>query len=171
MKSLQSEIQKLNERVSALEQKLQKEESMTTHKNNISDDKIVPYEVQQGKMTYSGKYQSPDGTMGATFGANCDVMRLLQSDSFKLANVLSAFSSQERIGILKQLVQYKQTANQLMQSLDFKTTGKLYHHLSFLEKTGLVMKSGERFHVTTKYIGFLLLIFAGAKGIAGNRFE
>lgn len=169
MKSLQSEIQKLNERVSALEQKLQKEESMTTHKNNISDDKIVPYEVQQGKMTYSGKYQSPDGTMGSTFGANCDVMRLLQIDSFKLANVLSVFSSQERIDILKQLVQRRQTESQLMQSLNFNTIGQLYYHLSFLEKVGLIMKNGERFYVTTKYIGPLLLIFAGAKGIAGNR--
>lgn len=166
MKSLQSEIQKLNERVSVLEQKLQKEESMTTHfcKNNIVDN-----EVQQGKMTYSGKYQSPDGTMGSTFGANCDILHLLQCDSFKLANVLSAFSSQERIDILKQLVQRRQTASQLMQSLNFNTTGQLYHHLSFLEKVGLIMKNGERFYVTTKYIGPLLLIFAGAKGIAGNR--
>lgn len=168
MKSLQSEIQKLNERVSVLEQKLQKEESMTTHfcKNNIVDN-----EVQQGKMTYSGKYQSPDGTMGSTFGANCDISHLLQCDSFKLANVLSAFSSQERIDILKQLVQRRQTASQLMQSLNFNTTGQLYHHLSFLEKVGLIMKNGERFYVTTKYIGPLLLIFAGAKGIAGNRFD
>lgn len=121
MKSLQSEIQRLNERVSVLEQKLQKEESMTTHfcKNNIVDNKIVSNEVQQGKMMYSGKYQSPDGTMGLTFGANCDISHLLQYDSFKLANVLSAFSSQERIDILKQLVQRRQTASQLMQSLKF----------------------------------------------------
>ena len=40
----------------------------------------------------------------------------------------------------------KQTlARELMEELNFSTTGKLYHHLSFLEKIGVIRKDNEKY--------------------------
>jgi len=87
---------------------------------------------------------------------NSDNVEKLMSD---------AFSSEDRINIVKTLIQRSLTARQLMDELNFSTTGKLYHHLSFLEKIGVIRKDSEEYHVSARYISCVLLIFAGVQSI------
>ena len=131
--------------------------------NQISTDLN---EIKSGEMMFAGKYESPDGKMKAEFSANnFAISKLLETNSFEMARVIDAFSSEERINIVKMLIQKCSTAKQIMNELNFSTTGKLYHHLSFLEKIGVVRKDGDDYHVSARYINCILLIFAGVESI------
>ena len=120
-------------------------------------------------MEYSGKYISEDKTMGSTFGSNnISIDRLFNYSSFEMAKVIDAFSSEDRINIIKLLIKNSLTAKQLMEVLKFPTTGKLYYNLSFLEKIGVIRKDCEQYNVSAKYICCVLLIFAGVEKIVKN---
>lgn len=127
---------------------------------------INPKDMEEGRMAFVGKYESFDRSMGSTFGAdNIKISKLFETNSFEMAQVIDAFSSEDRINIVKILIQRSLTARQLMEELNFSTTGKLYHHLSFLEKIGVIRKDSEQYHVSARYISCVLLIFAGVQSI------
>lgn len=139
-----------------------KEDGRKPHKQTV----LHPSEMEVGTMAYTGKYESKDGKLGSTFGADCvETDKLLKVSSFEMAKVIDAFSSEERIDIIKELMKQNLRAKGLMERLGFATTGKLYHHLSFLEKLGIVRKDGEFYHVVARYISCILLIFAGVSKI------
>jgi len=127
---------------------------------------INPSEMELGRMAYVGRYESPDKTMGSTFGSDkIQIKELFQTNSFEMAQVVDAFSNEDRLNIVKILIQRSLTARELMEELKFATTGKLYHHLSFLEKIGVIRKDSEQYHVSARYISCVLLIFAGVQSI------
>ena len=133
-----------------------------TFKNVI----ISPDEIELGRMAFVGRYRSEDNTMGSTFGSDKIVIKeLFQTNSFEMAKVIDAFSSEDRLNIVKLLIQRSLTARELMEELKFATTGKLYHHLSFLEKIGVIRKDEDQYHVSARYISCVLLIFAGVQSI------
>lgn len=164
-----SDLDKILEKLENLERRMQKLEHTnpkSTRNEVIHTNTIPPSQMEQGRMAYVGKYCSPDGTMGSTFGAdNNKISCLFDCNSFEMAKVIDAFSSEERIDIVKQLIQYSLTARQLMEKLNYSTTGKLYHHLSFLEKIGVIKKDNEQYHVSASYISCVLLIFTGVEKI------
>ena len=127
---------------------------------------ISPQDIEIGRMAFVGRYESADGTMGSKFGDDgVNISNLFKCNSFEMAQVIDAFSSEERINIVKQLIQRSLTARQLMEELNFSTTGKLYHHLSFLEKIGVIRKDDDQYHVSARYISCVVLIFAGVSRI------
>ena len=127
---------------------------------------VSPEEVEFGHMAFVGRYKSADGSMCSTFGDDyVDIDSLLKANSFEMAKIIDAFSSEERINIVKELIQNTLSAKELMDKLKFQSTGKLYHHLSFLEKIGVIRKDGESFHVSAKYISCIVLIFTGVANI------
>lgn len=157
-----SKLESLEERLNKLETK---EEKPTRDKFN-GRVTISPQDIEVGRMAFVGRYESADGTMGSKFGDDCvNISRLFKCNSFEMAQVIDAFSSEERINIVKQLIQRSLTARELMEELNFSTTGKLYHHLSFLEKIGVIRKDQEQYHVSARYISCVVLIFAGVSRI------
>lgn len=138
----------------------------TTRKKDSKQRKetiLHPSEMEVGIMAYTGRYESEDGMLGSTFGAErVEIGKLLSISSFEIARVIDAFSSEERIGIIKELMRQSLRAKGLMERLGFATTGKLYHHLSYLEKLGIVRRDGEKYHIVARYISCIVLIFAGA---------
>lgn len=127
---------------------------------------ISPDEIELGRMAFVGRYESEDGKLGSRFGAdNIQISTLFESNSFEMAQVIDAFSSEDRINIVKILMQRSLTARELMEELKFSTTGKLYHHLSFLEKIGVIRKDCEQYHVSARYVSCVVLIFAGVQSI------
>lgn len=157
-------INRLNE----IDNRIKKIEELAQYQNceKGRDVTINSKEIEEGRMSYVGRYESPDGTMGSTFGSdNVKISKLFETNSFEMAQVIDAFSSEDRIDIVKNLIQRNLTAKQLMEELKFSTTGKLYHHLSFLEKIGIIRKDREEYHVSARYISCILLIFAGVQSI------
>lgn len=135
---------------------------------------VSPEDIELGRMAFVGRFESEDGTMGSKFGDDSvNISRLFKANSFEMAQVIDAFSSEERVSIVKQLIQRSLTARQLMEELNFSTTGKLYHHLSFLEKIGVIRKDQDQYHVSARYISCVVLIFAGVNRIIdkNNRSE
>ena len=164
--------QQIIKRLDAMERRIQKIESKEGVLQNKPTDSILPDNVELGYMKYAGRYVSDDGTMSSIFGDdNLEISDLFKCNSFEMAKVIDAFSSEERINIVKELIKNCLTARELMERLKFQTTGKLYHHLSFLEKIGVIRKDGEQFHVSARYINCIVLIFAGVqKIISKNNF-
>ena len=166
---LQQQINKLEERLNALENKQSSEKALKQLDSTTLQNIIKPTEIEEGYLAYVGNYQSADGTMGSRFGNDkCSAKELLNYNSFEMAQVIDAFSNEDRINIVKELIQNRQTAKQLIETLKFQTTGKLYHHLSFLEKIGVVKKENEQYFVSSKFIGCVLLIFSGVAKIIRN---
>ena len=155
-------------RLEELECRIKRIEGGTQEQNRerFKNVTISPSEMEEGRMAFVGKYESPDKTMGATFGSDkIKIKELFKTNSFEMAQVIDAFSNEDRLNIVKILIQRSLTARELMEELNFATTGKLYHHLSFLEKIGVIRKDTEQYHVSAKYISCVLLIFAGVQSI------
>ena len=128
-----------------------------------------PDHLRDGEFEYAGKFTSADGSTGSTFGANgIKIASLLDCNSFEMAKVIDAFSSEERIDIVKELAKERCTAKELMEKLKFATTGKLYHHLSYLEKIGAIQKDNDKFHLNARYISCIVLIFVGVQSLIGK---
>ena len=150
-------------RLNKLEIKLNGNENFNAKQNELSEESHINI------LQYSGRFESEDKTMGSTFGSNnISIDSLFNYSSFEMAKVIDAFSSEDRINIIKLLINNRLTAKQLMEILKFPTTGKLYYNLSFLEKIGIIRKDCEKYHVSSKYISCVILIFAGAEKIVKN---
>ena len=163
-----TEIKEILNRLEEMECRLKKMEGgpQEQKQEKFKNATINPKDMEEGRMAFVGRYESPDRSMGATFGAdNIKISKLFEINSFEMAKVIDAFSSEDRINIVKTLIQRSLTARELMEELKFSTTGKLYHHLSFLEKIGVIRKDAEQYHVSARYISCVLLIFAGVQSI------
>lgn len=161
MKEVLNRLEEMEYRLKKMEGETQGQKHKMVRKATINQK-----DMEKGIMAYAGNYESPEGKLGSTFGAdNIKISKLFETNSFEMAQVVDAFSSEERINIVKTLIQKRLTARQLMEELNFSTTGKLYHHLSFLEKIGVIRKDGEEYHVSARYISCVLLIFAGVQSI------
>ena len=160
-KEILSRLEELENRVKRVE-----DGSQDQKPERLRNVTINPSEMELGRMAYVGRYESPDKTMGSTFGSDkIQIKELFQTNSFEMAQVVDAFSNEDRLNIVKILIQRSLTARELMEELKFATTGKLYHHLSFLEKIGVIRKDCEQYHVSARYISCVLLIFAGVQSI------
>ncbi len=162
------EVKEFVKRLEEVDYRLKKLEGEMQNKKQEKFRNVIvnPKDVEEGRMAYVGRYESSDKSIGSTFGAdNVNISKLLKTNSFEMAQVVDAFSSEDRINIVKNLIQRSLTARQLMKELNFSTTGKLYHHLSFLEKIGVIRKDNEEYHVSARYISCILLIFAGVQSI------
>ena len=166
---LQQQLNNLEERLKLLENKQSMDKALKKLDSTTFQNTVKPTEIEEGYIAYVGNYKSADGTMGALFGNDkCSAQELLNFNSFEMAQVIDAFSNEDRINIVKELIQQRQTAKQLIDKLQFQTTGKLYHHLSFLEKIGVVKKGNEQYFISSKFIGCILLIFGGVAKIIRN---
>ena len=166
---LQEQLKRIEARLTELENKSSMNKALKELDKIQFQNTVKPTEIEEGYIAYVGNYKSEDGTMGSLFGNDkCSAKELLSYNSFEMAQVVDAFSNEDRINIVKELIQNRQTAKQLIDTLHFQTTGKLYHHLSFLEKIGVVKKENEQYFISSKFIGCILLIFGGVAKIIRN---
>lgn len=164
----------LIERISKLESRLDELEKI-----QIRECKNVPVKMMQsektvidktsninvGMLSYCGKYESPDGEISANFAGDVYIPNILKINSSDLAQVIDAFSSEDRIDIVKLLLKKSLSAKEIMEILNFPTTGKVYHHLSFLEKLGIIRKNNEKFSISGKYISCVVFMMLGVSKI------
>ncbi|MCI8556109.1 MAG: hypothetical protein HFI85_06075 [Clostridia bacterium] len=157
-----NQLEGIEERLSKLENEgkdKRKERREGSHRCTIT-----PSEMPMGLFAYVGRYNSKDETFGSTFGADSNtISSLFKINSFEMAKVIDAFASEERLDIIKNLMQERLTIKVLMENLQYQTTGKLYHHLSYLDKIGVITKENDQYFVTPKYISAVVLILTGAE--------
>ena len=127
---------------------------------------IAPAEIELNTMAFAGRFSTQDGKVPSTFGyERFEIPTLYDCNSFEMAKVIDAFSNEDRIDIIKELMTRNMTARDLMEKLNFPTTGKLYHHLSYLEKIGVLKKDGEFYHIDARYVSCISLIAVGVAQI------
>lgn len=142
-------------------EKLEKEKSKNADNLNIIT-RCSLNDLKINEMSYAGKFETEDKSSASIFGADrLNISEVFSADSHEMSLVLEAFASQERIDIIKQLAKKSCTAKQLMQELKFSTTGKLYHHLSHLEKLGIIAKYQDSYHLSSRMASCVILVFAG----------
>lgn len=156
----------LLERLARLEERLDKVEGKNDEEPESSKR---AKDMKVGTLTYSGKYESTDGGTKATFGGDISIDKILKINSKDLAQVIDAFSSEDRIDIVKLLLKKALTAKEIMDILNFPTTGKVYHHLSFLEKLGIIKKDNEKYWISSRYISCVIFMMLGVSQILEKR--
>ena len=127
--------------------------------NNTIDAKTG--EIEDNTVTFYGKFVNNDNT-NAKFRTDSNVKNLINQDLEKVAKILSAFGNVERFKIIELLFERSRTANEIMEALNFKTTGKVYHHLNILIASGLVSKFGDdTYRVKAKFLQGILAMLVG----------
>lgn len=163
MDKILKKLEEIDARLGALENKNKEE------RKDVPRGAIHPDNLEVDEIGYAGRYESESGRVGATFGVgSTSIKKVLKRDSFELAKTINAFASEERVEIVKALLNKSQTANELMERLGFSSTGKLYHHLSFLEKIGVINKKDDKYGVVGRFIGSILVMFTAADKIIKN---
>lgn len=164
------ELKKILEKLESMEERLCKLEGSGEKQCDLEKMKfknvVNPKDMELGTMAFVGKFQSKDGKLGSEFGYDrFEIGSLYDCNSFEMAKVIDAFANEDRINIIKELMTRDMTAKALMEKLEFQTTGKLYHHLSFLEKIGILRKDSEFYHINSRYISCIILIAVGVAQI------
>lgn len=123
-------------------------------------------------FTFAGNYISSDGSIGSRFGAWISDLNCVMADenTFEISKIIDAYANEDRIKIIKCLLQRSMSAKELQEVLKFNTTGKLYHHLSTLENIGIIYKQNEVFHMTGYAIGCSLMFLDSASRLI-RRYE
>ena len=165
------ENKKIIKRLDEIEKRLNVLEKGTTQKSDIKiRDLSNPNELKDGQLVYAGRFKTNDGQVSSIFGSNvAKIDDIMSYDSGELANIIEAFASRERLDIIKALMEKSYTAKELLEKLNFATTGKAYHHLSHLEKIGLAAKYNDYYHISARYVGSIVLIFEGAEKIINKQ--
>lgn len=173
MKSFEETIlEKLNNMENRIAELEGKTKIKLSKNKDVNHYIVSPDKVEFGHLALVGRFKSEDSSMEASFSDDyIEINDLFKSNSAEMAKVIDAFSSEERINIVKELIQHTLSAKELMDKLKFPSTGKLYHHLSFLEKIGVIRKDGESYHVSAKYISCIVLIFTGVTKIISKNNE
>ena len=130
----------------------------------LSDD------VKTNELVLYGNFKNNDNTE-SNFKTTTTVDALLSLDSKEVADLLKAFGNFDRYKIIRLLLDGGKTANEIVKELDFKTTGKAYHHLNALVSLGLVFKYDDgRYHFHAKHImGIMALLIGCNSYINKNR--
>ena len=166
IKEMQKQILDLTKRIESLEKLIPSKKQPDIVKKDTSVPYIEPKDIPENSFTYTGRYSSLDGKSGSEFGGSCnDIHKAIFENNYnvsELSNIINAFATEERINIIKCLLQKRLTAKQLMEELKFKTTGKLYHHLTILENLGIIFKQNETYIIQGYAIGHIILILDSA---------
>lgn len=78
------------------------------------------------------------------------VTRLLELPDYEVAEVFSVLGSEVRLAILRSLLDAPKSAAELVAALRLGTTGKAYHHLQELIRTGFVDARDGSYHFSGK---------------------
>lgn len=103
-------------------------------------------------------YKNKNNDLESTCWYDLDEQLLLSVDSFDAARFLGAFASAERINIIKLLLNNNYSANEIINKLNFATTGKLYHHLNFLINIGVVKNESGIYKIPQNLVGSIQLV-------------
>jgi hypothetical protein len=114
---LQQQLNNLDTRLKALEGKQSMDTTLKQLDSITLHNTVKPTEIEEGYIAYVGNYKSADGSMGSLFGNDkCSAKELLNYNSFEMAQVIDAFSNEDRINIVKELIQQRQSAKQLIET-------------------------------------------------------
>jgi len=118
-------------------------------------------DLEDNVVTFSGKFSNNDDTE-SKFMTDFSVNNLINQDTENIAKTLTAIGNVERFKIIELLFEKGRTVNEILKALNFKTTGKVYHHLNILIASGLVFKcNDDRYRIKATHVQGVLAMLVG----------
>lgn len=137
-------------------------------KGSLNKQELQNLEVKENEFIFAGKFNN--GETSATFKSSTNIKALTDLNLEEVTKVLSAFGNYERFKIISLLLEKGYTAGEIMQKLNFKTTGKVYHHLNSLQGAGIIFKDKDHYRLVAKRIqGILAMLMACHSYISKSR--
>ncbi len=93
-------------------------------------EKQLPAKPDAG-MAFFGGIQKKNGKIASSYFSGHDIENILRCSPRRIANLLSPFSNEQRILILKALIEKDRSSSELSRTTDLEG-GQLYHHLKEL---------------------------------------
>ena len=137
MNELRRELSKLANEVEKLKEKREKP-SLEPHRYppepaasliQVLEERL-PDKPDAG-MAFFGGIQKRGGKISSSYFSGHDIESILKCSPKRIANLLSPFSSEQRILILKTLIEGDKSSSELSQATELEG-GQLYHHLKEL---------------------------------------
>lgn len=126
---------------------------------------------ETGRITYLGVFAS-GGNQSSWIKKCRNTDELLEmAESGGCERILSCFSSQEKLSILLALLRQPMTVAQLVEKLNFGSTGQVYHHLKPLFVNNLVREDDRRkgcYEIVPHNVQGIIMILAGISDIISN---
>jgi DNA gyrase subunit B len=128
------------------------------------------YPDENSFVSYYGFFET-DG-QGFFWDINRSGEVLLGLDDEKVAKVLTALASKQRLAILKSILKKPGSALDLVERLNLGTTGQVYHHLKALLSADLVMQEERGLYCFKGHrVSGLLMLLAGVVGLLDERYS
>lgn len=125
----------------------------------------------EGLVTYYGAYESEG--FGYLWEKNeSSIDELLAIDDDEVAKVLASFGNKQRLAILKTILKEPLTVNELVEKLDMRTTGQVYHHLKALQAADLI-KQGDKgkFQFKAHRVHGLIMVLTGVNEVLDGTYS
>lgn len=118
-------------------------------------------------LIITGRYKNKDGsTEGWSSASKYKTIKELPEND--ISQMLEPFSNPRRITIMKELFNLSLRANELSTKTGL-VGGQLYHHISFLEKSNIILRTGDEYTLTSKGIQILLMLASVSGLIYGEK--
>jgi len=145
---LAKEVEKLKSRKeqSALESQLGPPETVSSLIQILI--KQLPDKPDAG-MAFFGGIQKKGGKIKSSYFSGHDIESLLKCSPKRIAKLLSPFSSEQRILILKTLIEGDRSSSELSQATGLEG-GQLYHHLKELALAEYIEQKERRLYSLTE---------------------
>ncbi len=123
--------------------------------------KLITKNLKLNTVTFYSWFKNDSETESRT-RVDTSVDDLLDLDTNEVTDLLTAFGNKERFKILTLLMKKSQTANEIVKKLNFKTTGKAYHHLNALIESKLIYKDEkDKYKFRAVHMGAFLALLSG----------
>jgi DNA-binding transcriptional ArsR family regulator len=125
-----------------------------------------PFEsaTSRGSLVYAGSLRAP-GTGPVVWQVERSVPALLDQAWDLVAPTLAALGHPIRLEIVRRLLDGARTSQELQESTDLGTSGRLYHHLRELQACGLIVSPRRNTYAvpSQKVVACLIVVAAAAE--------
>ena len=175
MENFEERLTKLEKSIAKLTQKMTENSTKSSISKEESPNDLKEKTYQrvdqilndQQEILVMGYFQNNNVTSRFSLGSTVD--KIKEIDSFEAEKLLSVLANQDRIEIIKLLLNHSATSTEIMEKCGFETTGKFYHHINMLMNLNIVKKVNDGLYVLdAKRVGYVIPILACVDYISIN---
>ena len=178
MKDFEERLTELEQSIAKLTQKMAENagndtKSSTAKETSLNDLKEGTYQNvdkilnEKQDVLVMGYFKNDNVT--SRFSLCSSVDKIKEIDAFEAEKLLSVLANQDRIEIIKLLLNHSATSTEIMEKCGFETTGKFYHHINMLMNLNIIKKVSDGLYVLdAKRAGYVIPILACVGYISVN---
>ena len=178
MENFEERLTKLEQSIEKLTQKMEesakpKEQTRKVETEEEADKRLKKNTYEYVERILNGKQDVlaigyfDNGDVSSRFSLCASVEKIKIIDSFEAEKLFSVLANQDRIEIIKILLNHCATSTEIMEKCGFETTGKFYHHINMLMNLDIVKKAQNgTYLLDAKRVGYIIPILSCVNFIA-----